>query len=81
MIAYAVLAAFWVMSDRRPRLITMSPASPPCGPVRSAAVVNDEIRRMMVRSGGRLRPEQRPEYEALVAEWAAAVRGEVVKAA
>lgn len=59
----------------------MSPASPPRGPSRPATVVNDEIRRMMVRSGGRLRPEQRPEYERLVVEWAAAVRGEVVKAA
>lgn len=59
----------------------MSPSPPSSGLVRSAAEVNELIRRMMVRSGGRLRPEQRPEYEALVAEWAAAVRAEIVEAA
>jgi hypothetical protein len=49
--------------------------------VRSAAAVNAEIRQLMVRSGGYLRAEDRPVYEALRAEWAEAVRAEVVKAA
>ncbi|MFE6903766.1 hypothetical protein ACFVFJ_44275 [Streptomyces sp. NPDC057717] len=57
------------------------PSTPASGPVRSADDLNEEIRRLMLRSGGRLSAEQRREYEVLVVEWAAAVRGEVVKAA
>jgi hypothetical protein len=49
--------------------------------VRSADVVNDQIRALMVRSGGYLKAEDRATYERLVTEWAAAVRGEIVKAA
>ncbi|QCX81298.1 hypothetical protein C9F11_38575 [Streptomyces sp. YIM 121038] len=59
----------------------MSPKPQHCGLARSADEVNELIRRMMERSGGRLRPEQRAEYERLVAEWAAAVRAEIVRAA
>jgi hypothetical protein len=35
-------------------------------------VVNDAIRDLVRRSGGRLRPEDRRMYEQLVAEWVAA---------
>jgi hypothetical protein len=59
----------------------MSPSPSASGGVRSAAVVNAEIRALMVRSGGYLRVEDRPLYERLREEWAAAVRAEVVEAA
>ncbi|MDX2759153.1 hypothetical protein PV729_45075 [Streptomyces europaeiscabiei] len=59
----------------------MPPNLPASGPVRSAAAVNAEIRQLMVRSGGYLRAEDRPVYERLRAEWAEAVRAEVVEAA
>jgi hypothetical protein len=49
--------------------------------VRSAAEVNEQIRALWLRAGGSLSPEERAEYELLVVEWAAAVRGEVVEAA
>ncbi|MFJ8822611.1 hypothetical protein ACIREE_12575 [Streptomyces sp. NPDC102467] len=49
--------------------------------VRSADELNEQIRGLMARSGGRLSASQRREYEVLVVEWAAAVRGEIVKAA
>lgn len=55
--------------------------SPAGRPARSAAVVNELIRCLMLRAAGRLSDEQRAEYEDLLAEWAAAVRAEVVKAA
>ncbi|MFF3491583.1 hypothetical protein ACFYWS_09550 [Streptomyces sp. NPDC002795] len=51
------------------------------GPVRSAEEVNEQIRGLWLRTGGRLTGEQRAEYVLLVTEWAAAVRAEVVKAA
>ncbi|MBA2951976.1 hypothetical protein [Streptomyces himalayensis] len=51
------------------------------GSARSAAEVNEQIRALWQRAGGRLSVEQRREYERLVTEWAAAVRGEVVEAA
>lgn len=44
---------------------------------RAPAVVNEEIRALWVTSGGVLSAKQRAEYEQLLAEWAAAVRGEV----
>lgn len=53
----------------------------PSGSVRSAEELNEQIRGLMLRSGGRLSAEERAEYEVLVVEWAAAVRGEIVKAA
>lgn len=49
--------------------------------MRPADDVNEEIRALWARAGGRLSVEQRQEYERLVTEWAAAVRSEVVKAA
>lgn len=58
------------------------PSTPlPQSPVRSAAVVNEEIRRLWPHPAMRLTPEQRARYEMLVVEWAAAVRGEIVEAA
>ena len=59
----------------------MSPDLTPPGSVRSAAEVNDEIRALWQRTGGTLSAEERAEYELLVVEWAAAIRGGVVKAA
>jgi hypothetical protein len=49
--------------------------------VRSAAVVNEDIRALVTRCGGWLYGDARAEYERLVEEWAAAVRAEIVKAA
>lgn len=59
----------------------MSPNPVSLGSVRSAAVVNAEIRALMLGSGGYLRAEDRPVYERLVAEWTEAVRAEVVEGA
>ncbi|MEU0199742.1 MULTISPECIES: hypothetical protein [unclassified Streptomyces] len=59
----------------------MSPDYVNPGSVRSAAEVNDEIRALWLRTGGTLSAEERAEYELLVVEWAAAIRGGVVKAA
>ncbi|MFI9549395.1 hypothetical protein ACIHAR_36660 [Streptomyces sp. NPDC052016] len=59
----------------------MSPTSVAPGSVRSAAEVNEEIRALWLRAGGSLSAEERAEYELLVVEWAAAIRGEVVEAA
>ncbi len=41
------------------------------GTERTAAEVNEEIRALWFRSGGRLNGEQRREYQRLVTEWAA----------
>lgn len=46
------------------------------GSVRSAAMVNEEIRALMWQAGGHLRAADRPVYERLLEEWAAAVRAE-----
>ncbi|MCK8437062.1 hypothetical protein G3I77_29895 [Streptomyces sp. D2-8] len=59
----------------------MSPDFVTPGSVRSAAEVNEEIRALWQRTGGTLSAEERAEYELLVVEWAAAVRGSVVRAA
>lgn len=59
----------------------MSPSSPPEGAARSAAVVNEDIRALVTASGGWLYGETRDRYEQLVAEWAAAVRADVIEAA
>ncbi|WP_406098800.1 hypothetical protein [Streptomyces sp. NBC_01013] len=48
---------------------------------RSLAAVNADIRALWRRSSGRLSPEGRREYERLLAEWAAVVRGDAVEAA
>ncbi|MFF8645818.1 hypothetical protein [Streptomyces sp. NPDC015345] len=58
------------------------PLTPPThGSVRSSVELNERIRGLWLRAGGRLTSEQRREYEQLVTEWAAAVRAEMVKAA
>jgi hypothetical protein len=49
--------------------------------VRSAAVLNEQIRALWIRAGGSLSAQERAEYELLVVEWAAAVRDEIVEAA
>jgi len=59
----------------------MSPDSMASGSVRSAAEVNEQIRALWLRAGGSLSPQERAEYELLVVEWAAAIRGDVIKAA
>ncbi|MFF2412283.1 hypothetical protein [Streptomyces sp. NPDC058092] len=43
--------------------------------------MNADIRALWERSGGRLSPEGRREYERLLVEWEAAVRADVVAAA
>jgi hypothetical protein len=59
----------------------MSPNSVTSGSVRSAAELNERIRALWRRAGGSLSAQERAEYELLVVEWAAAIRGEVVPAA
>ncbi|MFI1044856.1 hypothetical protein [Streptomyces griseoruber] len=59
----------------------MSPNSDAPGSVRSASEVNERIRSLWLRAGGSLSAQERAEYELLVVEWAAAIRGEMVKAA
>lgn len=60
----------------------MFPDSPVCGSVRSADDLNDRIRALWRRaSGASLSAQERAEYELLVVEWAAAIRGDVVEAA
>lgn len=54
----------------------MSPDSQVPGSVRPAALVNELIRALFQRAGGRLYGEDRVTYERLIAEWAAAVRAE-----
>lgn len=49
--------------------------------MRSAALVNEEIRALWMRTGESLSEVERREYEALLAEWTAALRAEVVEAA
>ncbi|GGV46399.1 hypothetical protein AB0I84_42475 [Streptomyces spectabilis] len=53
----------------------------PHGSVRSSTELNERIRGLWLRAGGRLSADQRREYEQLVTEWAEAVRAEVVQAA
>jgi hypothetical protein len=55
----------------------MPPPDPSPGSVRSAACVNEEIRALWLRAGGRLTDGQRREYEQLLGEWAEAVREEM----
>lgn len=59
----------------------MSPDSITRGSVRSAADLNDQIRALWRRAGGSLSAQERAEYELLVAEWAAAIRGDIIEAA
>ena len=62
-------------------LVDMSPNLLASGPVRPAAVVNAEIRALWGDPRVRLTGVERARYEELVAEWAAAVRAEIVEAA
>lgn len=58
------------------------PPTPDLGSPRPAAVVNEEIRAFWLRLDGRApSAAESAEYEALLAEWAAAMRGEVTEAA
>lgn len=59
----------------------MSSPVPVPGSVRSAAVVNADIRALLERTRRRLSDVERAEYEGLLREYAEAVRGEVVTAA
>ncbi|MEU0074412.1 hypothetical protein ABZ027_33470 [Streptomyces sp. NPDC006332] len=59
----------------------MSPNTVAPGSVRSAAELNEQIRALWMRAGGILSTQERAEYELLVVEWAAAMRGEIVEAA
>lgn len=63
------------------RLVPMFPDPCCSGSVRSAAEVNRDIRALWGHPSVRLTVEQRAVYERLVAEWAAAVRAEIVEAA
>ncbi|MFF6780740.1 hypothetical protein [Streptomyces sp. NPDC012510] len=59
----------------------MSPEVITRGSVRSAADLNDQIRALWRRAGGSLSAQERAEYELLVVEWAAAIRGDMIEAA
>ena len=59
----------------------MSPHSSPDGAVRSAAVVNEDIRALITRTGRRLTDAEKAVLEELWVEWVAADRAEIVKAA
>ncbi|NEB79445.1 hypothetical protein G3I40_30125 [Streptomyces sp. SID14478] len=61
----------------------MPPTPPAPGPVRPAAVVNAEIRELVLSCGGWLYGDTRSRYEVLVAEWtrASAAEGDIVEAA
>ncbi|WP_255951618.1 hypothetical protein [Streptomyces odontomachi] len=47
----------------------------------SATELNERIRGLLLCSGGRLSDEQRAEYQALLRDWAAATREDLVVAA
>ncbi|WP_063779629.1 MULTISPECIES: hypothetical protein [unclassified Streptomyces] len=51
------------------------------GSVRSAAVVNSEIRALWAQAGAGLSPAEQERYQRLLVEWSAAVKAEVVTAA
>lgn|GEM_PF-2251857 len=54
----------------------MPPTPPACGRPRPADVVNELIRALFARAGGRLYGEDRAEYERLVTEWTIAIAAE-----
>ncbi|WPO70176.1 hypothetical protein [Streptomyces sp. KN37] len=54
----------------------MIPTPPVCRSERSAAVVNEEIRELLRRTGGWLYGPSRARYAVLVAEWATVSRAE-----
>jgi hypothetical protein len=59
----------------------MSAEAPARDSARCAAELNERIRALWRRAGGSLSAQEREEYELLVVEWAAAMRGEVIEAA
>lgn len=60
----------------------MSPTPCGCGSARPATLVNEEIRHLAETARGRSwTNDERARYEQLLAEWATAVRAEVVAAA
>jgi hypothetical protein len=59
----------------------MSPHSSASGQLRPAAVVNEDIRALIERTGRRLTDEEKAVLERLWVEWVAADRAEIVKAA
>ncbi|MFG2626651.1 hypothetical protein [Streptomyces sp. NPDC048473] len=59
----------------------MSRSPCPSDSVRTAAVVNKEIRDLWQRSGGCLSPEDEEQYQRLLVEWAAATGKSVGAAA
>ncbi|MFD4596684.1 hypothetical protein ACFWPQ_01500 [Streptomyces sp. NPDC058464] len=59
----------------------MSPTPPDRAPLRSADVVNEDIRALWSDPRVRLSEAGREALERLYAEWAAAVRAQVVEAA
>lgn len=59
----------------------MSPESVAPGSARSPEEVNEQIRALWQRASGSLSAQERAEYELLVVEWAAAIRGAVITAA
>lgn len=59
----------------------MSPYPNTSGSLRSASVVNEEIRDLWQRSGGLLSPDEESEYQSLLVEWAAAAGTSVRSAA
>ncbi|MET7308527.1 hypothetical protein ACWD7C_30120 [Streptomyces sp. NPDC005134] len=59
----------------------MSRSPRPSNSMRSAAVVNEEIRDLWQRSGGCLSPDDEEEYQRLLVEWAAVTGGSARPAA
>jgi hypothetical protein len=59
----------------------MPPKPPADGRVRPAAVVQADIRALLLATGGWLWGPSREQYQALRDEWVAAMRAEVVEAA
>lgn len=59
----------------------MSPNPLPQGSVRSADVVNEDIRALLIRAGGWLSAADRVVYERLRDEWAEADRAKMTTAA
>jgi hypothetical protein len=57
------------------------PATPPPAGARPAEAVNADIRALLERTRRRLSDAERGEYEELLREYAAAMRGEVAAAA
>ncbi|MFF0140488.1 hypothetical protein ACFYRN_28990 [Streptomyces sp. NPDC005227] len=59
----------------------MTPETDDPGSARSADQINDDIRALWARARGSLTPQERQQYEQLLAEWADAVKAAFVEAA